>query len=427
MVWNRNSDHIQDMWFFKRKECKGCAPSPSGRRTCPKGHSKQHYFGGSVAHWRAQESMSPSHRPVPWQRNNHQPDPNRGGKGKGGQGKGEGQGKNRESAEMAAMRKELQAANAQIKRNALADDQPDDMAVDQEAKEPKEPAQPNRKQEDAERNKRRSILQKKLHSLQYHLKWAQEQSMPDTQATQTAIAETNQAITKIAQEDLSSKSPMEQMQRAQKSARLAKEALAAEREWGTTLQSQADAIVAQQATNQEATLKLKDKSDQEDAKLQAASVIYQTSLQCQTNAAEAAPAGVAGEANTTSHDPALLSKFGISSDSIKQLDLYTAERNKLIAEKNRSPLETEQPLAPTAEMLRVQQQLSDLQNQLQQKSDQNIQLQQQQEEFMASLDEAQTATWQTFSGKSGKKDAKEVQGPYGGKDTGGKGTASKGD
>ena len=91
MVWNRDSDHIQQMWFCKRRECNGCAPVASGLKMCPKGHSKQYYFGGTIATWRAKWGVSPSFRVEPWLRNNHHPDK---GKGKGkGQGKGYGKGK----------------------------------------------------------------------------------------------------------------------------------------------------------------------------------------------------------------------------------------------------------------------------------------------------------------------------------------------
>merc|ERR1712194_992972 len=50
------------------------------------------------------------------------------------------------------------------------------------------------------------------------------------------------AITGLQQEEISSTSPMEQMQRAQKAAKKAQAALDAENEWEVTLQNQAEAI-----------------------------------------------------------------------------------------------------------------------------------------------------------------------------------------
>merc|ERR1712194_108043 len=85
MVWNRDSDHIQGMWFCKRRECSNCAPIASDCKMCPKGHPKQHYFGGTIAQWRGKWGLSPTLRVEPWQYN-HQLD--KGGKNNG---KGKGQ------------------------------------------------------------------------------------------------------------------------------------------------------------------------------------------------------------------------------------------------------------------------------------------------------------------------------------------------
>merc|ERR1712194_565526 len=117
MVWNRDSDHIQGMWFCKRRECSNCAPIASDCKMCPKGHPKQHYFGGTIAQWRGKWGLSPTFRVEPWQLTNHQLDK---GKGKGkGQGQGKGRGKGRDK-ELEGMRKELQAANAQLKLKSAA-------------------------------------------------------------------------------------------------------------------------------------------------------------------------------------------------------------------------------------------------------------------------------------------------------------------
>ena len=117
MVWNRNSDHIQDMWFCKRRECSGCAPIASNNRVCPKGHSKQHYFGGTIGQWRGKQGLSPTYRVEPWQYNNQQ------GK-KGNKGR---------DSQLESLRKQLQeekAANAKLK-GTPAPEEPASMEVDQ--------------------------------------------------------------------------------------------------------------------------------------------------------------------------------------------------------------------------------------------------------------------------------------------------------
>merc|ERR1712194_1008226 len=134
---------------------------------------------------------------------------------------------------------------------------------------------------------------------------------------------TNQAITSLLQEEINSKSPMEQMQRAQKTAKVAKEAWETEKEWGLSLQSQADAIAAKQEASKYRELKLEDASEQAAVLASAASLKHH-----QTLATQAQTAGVAPEAERTPHDPALLDKFGLTLESITKMDEYQAERNK---------------------------------------------------------------------------------------------------
>merc|ERR1712085_141753 len=108
-----------------------------------KGHSKQHYFGGTIAQWRGKQGFSPTFRVEPWQYNNQQG--KKGNKGRDNQ--------------LETLRKQLQeerAANAKLKGTP---EEPANMEVDQGMGEKSQQA---RKQEEAERNKKRISLGKKL-------------------------------------------------------------------------------------------------------------------------------------------------------------------------------------------------------------------------------------------------------------------------
>merc|ERR1712194_541789 len=186
---------------------------------CPKGHPKQHYFGGTIAQWRGKWGVSPTFRVEPWEYN-HQHD--KGGKGKGrGQDQHKSNGKGRDS-QIDNLRKQLQgekAAHAKLKNEAPAEE-PTSMEVDQSASEKTQPA---RKQEEAERNRNRIALAKKRHDTEWVLKWTKEQDLPGVDSIQGSINTLKQEMASLQQEEISAKTPREQMQRANKAAKTAKE------------------------------------------------------------------------------------------------------------------------------------------------------------------------------------------------------------
>ena len=254
MVWNRNSDHIQDMWFCKRRECSGCAPIASNNRVCPKGHSKQHYFGGTIGQWRGKQGLSPTYRVEPWQYNNQQ------GK-KGNKGR---------DSQLESLRKQLQeekAANAKLK-GTPAPEEPASMEVDQGMGEKTQQA---RKQEEAERNKKRMSLGKKLTETEWVLNWTKQQQLPGGEAIQGSIDAIKLEMANLQQEELCAKTPWEQMQRANKAAKTAEEALAAEARHEVSLQEQADKIAEKQEACKAKKATLKQAHDQAQVVAQAAS------------------------------------------------------------------------------------------------------------------------------------------------------------
>merc|ERR1712194_366882 len=252
MVWNRNSDHIQDMWFCKRRECSQCAPIASNNQVCPKGHSKQHYFGGTIAQWRGKWGLSPKFRVEPWQYNHQQ--------GKKGN-------KSRDN-QLENLRKQLQeekAANAKLKG---IPEEPTSMEVDQGMGEKSQQA---RKQEEAERNKKRISLAKKLTDTEWVLQWTKERQLPGTEGIQGSIDAIIQEMASLQQEEISSKTPWEQMQRANKAATAAEEALAAEERLEVSLQEQADRLAEKQDACRAKKATLKQAHDQAQVAAAAAS------------------------------------------------------------------------------------------------------------------------------------------------------------
>merc|ERR1712194_317772 len=142
------------------------------------------------------------------------------------------------------LRKQLQgekAAHAKLKGAPV--EEPTSMEVDQGAGEKNQPA---RKQEEAERNKKRIALAKKIHDSEWVLQWTKERDLPGVDSIQGSIDTLKQEMASLQQEEISAKTPWEQMQRANKAATNAKEALAAEGRLEASLQEQADRLAEKQ-------------------------------------------------------------------------------------------------------------------------------------------------------------------------------------
>merc|ERR1712085_165996 len=182
-----------------------------------KGHSKQHYFGGTIAQWRGKQGFSPTFRVEPWQYNNQQG--KKGNKGRDNQ--------------LETLRKQLQ--------------------------------------EETERNKKRISLGKKLTDTEWVLKWTKEQQLPGGEGIQGSIDAIKLEMASLQQEELSAKTPWEQMQRANKAAKTAEEALAAEARHEVSLQEQADKIAEKQEASKTKKAALQQAHDQAQVVAQAAS------------------------------------------------------------------------------------------------------------------------------------------------------------
>merc|ERR1712194_284855 len=123
---------------------------------------------------------------------------------------------------------------------------------------------------EAERNKKRIALAKKITDTEWVLQWTKERDLPGVDGIQGNI-DTLKQMASLQQEEISAKTPWEQMQRANKVAKTAEEALAAEGRLEVSLQEQADRLAEKQDACRAKKATLKQAHDQAQVAAAAAS------------------------------------------------------------------------------------------------------------------------------------------------------------
>merc|ERR1712194_838187 len=142
------------------------------------------------------------------------------------------------------------------------------------------------------------------------LNWTKEQQLPGGEAIQSSIEAIKLELANLQQEELCAKTPWEQMQRANKAAKTAEEALAAEARHEVSLQEQADRIAEKQEACRTKKATLKQAHDQAQVVAQAASARHTASHTAFVSKEKdsVGDAALSGEEAKPTHDPEILAK-----------------------------------------------------------------------------------------------------------------------